>query len=161
MENREKALKALKELNIAYELAEHPAVYTIDEVKALNLPDLGISCKNLFLRDQKGKNHYLLTMRSDKKADLETIGNILGAGKLSFASENRLEKYLSLTKGAVTPLGIINDTECAVTVVFDEDLRDNKIGIHPNDNTATLWLDLCDLENLIAHYGNDIKYLKI
>ena len=161
-QNREKALEALKNLNIPYELVEHEAVYTIGEVKALGLPSLGNSVKNLFLRDQKGKNHYLIVMLADKKADLEGIGHILGVGKLSFASESRLEKYLGLTRGAVTALGVINDETNAVNIVFDKDLVGNsKIGVHPNDNTATAWLDFRDLERFISHFGNDIRYIEI
>lgn len=162
MEKREKVLEALTKLGITYELMEHPPVYTIDEVRDLGITELGEVCKNLFLRDAKGKNHYLLVMLADKKAGLESIGQNLGVGKLSFASESRLEKYLGLTKGAVTPLGVINDSEKAVTVVFDKDLRGNpKIGIHPNDNTATIWLDFDSLVKFIAQYGNDVRYIHI
>jgi len=159
MQKREAVFEALSKLNISYELTEHEAVYTIDEVKALGLPNFGASCKNLFLRDQKGKNHYLIVMPADKKADLEGLGRSLGQGKLSFASESRLEKFLGLTKGAVTPLGVINDSSNAVTVVIDEQLRGNKLGLHPNDNTATIWLDFDDLERFILNYGNDVRYI--
>ena len=162
MQNREAALSALSALNIPYELVEHKAVYTIDEVKELGLMEQGLVCKNLFLRDAKGKRHYIVVMDSDKKADLEKIGLDLASTRLSFASESRLQKILGLERGAVTPLGIINDLSHEVTVVFDDALKgEKKIGIHPNDNTATIWLDFESLERLVSHYGNEVCYIKV
>ena len=82
----------------------------------------------------------------------------MGSSPLSFASEERLEKYLHLTKGSVTPLGIFNDKDHAVEVIFDKDLQqDLPIGVHPNDNTATVWVKLEDLVSLIRAQGNSVK----
>jgi len=158
MEARDKALTTLKELNINYELTEHPAVYTIDEMKDLNLLEMGVVCKNLFLRDQKGKNHYLVVISPEKKADIKTIGLLLESGKLSFASEDRLNNILGIPKGAVSPLAVINNSDKSVTVVIDEDLRgEQRLGVHPNDNTATVWISFDELIKFISHNGNVIK----
>ena len=86
----------------------------------------------------------------------------MGCTKLSFASEQRLQTYLGLTKGSVTPLGILNDAECCVEVVFDRELiRKSRLGVHPNENTATLWISFEDLLNLVKQHGNPIHMLDI
>ena len=157
-EQRERALQALEQAGIAYELVEHAAVYTMEEIDALKLEAKGVECKNLFLRDRNGKRHFLVTVCGDKQVDLKKLRTVLGSSPLSFASEERLEKYLHLTKGSVTPLGILNDKDHAVEVIFDKDLQqDLPIGIHPNDNTATVWVKLEDLVSLIRAQGNSVK----
>lgn len=162
MSAQEKVFQKLNELNIKYEVMNHPAVFTIEEMDALNITEQGDVCKNLFLRDEKGKRHFLVVLDKDKKADLKDIQKQLGSTRLSFASAERLDKYLKLQKGEVTPLGVINDEEGSVEVVFDNDLiGKTKLGVHPNDNTATVWISFEDLKKVIDHNGNKIKYLNI
>ena len=148
----------LEEKNIPFEWIEHKAVYTIEDMEELGLEDMNETAKNLFLRDQKGKRHFLVVIRADKQANLKELGEKLGVGKLSFASEERLEKYLGLKKGAVTPLGILNDENCAVEVFFDQDFVGmEKIGVHPNDNTASVYLKTEDVLNIIREHGNALE----
>lgn len=162
MSAQEKVFEKLNELNIKYEVMNHPAVFTIEEMDALNITEQGDVCKNLFLRDEKGKRHFLVVLDKDKKADLKDIQKQLGSTRLSFASAERLDKYLKLQKGEVTPLGVINDEEGSVEVVFDNDLiGKTKLGVHPNDNTATVWISFEDLKKVVDHNGNKIKYLNI
>ena len=81
---------------------------------------------------------------------------------LSFASEDDLAKYLGLNKGSVTPFGVLNDSTCKVTVVLDEDILSfEQIGVHPNENTATVLLKPQDLEAIIKKHGNEILHIKI
>lgn len=137
-------------------------VYTIEEIDDLQYDTGGIVAKNLFLRNDNGKQHYLVVLEKSKTADLKQLRNELNSSRLSFASEDRLYKYLKLNKGSVTPLGIINDKECSVEVVFDKDLLDKeKIGVHPNDNTATVFIAFNDLIRVIESNGNKITYVKI
>lgn len=157
MEKRE-IYDYLESLGIPFEVTEHPAVYTIEEMERISLPHMEDVCKNLFLRDARGKRHFLVVMEGSKNADLEALGALLGT-KLSFASEERLDRYLGLRKGAVTPLGVLNDPEGAVTLVFDNDLKKRRrVGVHPNDNTATIWLSFTDLESIVRSNGNPIVY---
>lgn len=162
MDQKEKVYEKLNELNISYEITEHPAVFTIEEMDALGITKKGDVCKNLFLRDEKGKRHFLVVLDKDKKADLKNIQKQLGCTRLSFASPERLDKYLKLEKGEVTPLGIINDTDCAVEVVFDNDLMGKtRLGVHPNNNTATVWMSFEDVKKLVDQNGNKIKFVNI
>ncbi|MCC5466911.1 prolyl-tRNA synthetase associated domain-containing protein [Pelosinus baikalensis] len=160
MENQQKVFEKLDELKIKYEVMNHPAVYTIEEMDELGIANLDDVCKNLFLRDYKGKRHFIVVLDKDKQADLKKMREQLGTTALSFASEERLQKYLQLSKGAVTPFGIINDTNCAVEVVFDKDLIDKKsLGFHPNENTATVWVSFDDIKEVIQQNGNKIAYV--
>lgn len=159
---REEVLKRLEELSIPYKLTEHEAVFTIGQMEGLHLGEYGHVAKNLFLRDAKGKRHFLITLCGDKQADLKTLGAKLGGVRLSFASEERLERLLKLKKGAVTPLGVINDDANAVEIVLDMDLEGKeRIGVHPNENTATVWLSYPELCRYIESCGNSLTRLEI
>ena len=121
---KEKVLNKLQELNITYKEVEHTPVYTIEDMDNLgNVFENAKICKNLFVRDQKGKRHFLVVLPEEKRAPLADIATKIGSTKLSFASEERLMKYLKLTPGSVTPLAVINDESNEVEVVFDEDLK--------------------------------------
>jgi len=162
MEQRKKVFRKLDELNILYEVINHPAAFTIEELNTLGFDAHDDVAKNLFLRDDRGKNHYLVVVQKDKKVDLKKLREQLGSTKLGFASEERLWKYLQLTKGAVTPLGVINDSTCSVVVVFDKDLVNRqRIGVHPNENTSTVFLSFNDLKRVIESYGNKIIYADV
>ncbi len=158
----EEILQRLKELGIQYELIEHKAVFNMEEMDALGKDFFkgAAICKNLFLRDQKGKRHFLVTMKEEKQANLAEIAKSCLATKLSFASEERLKKYLNLTPGAVTPLAIINDEQKAVEVILDKDLfKEEKIGVHPGVNIATVIISPADLEKYIKANGNKLKMM--
>lgn len=145
-----------------YELIEHPAVFTIEEMDKLGITLSGEVCKNLFLRDAKGRRHFLVVVQKDKHADLRALEKELESTRLSFASAERLEKYLGLHQGEVTPLGVVNDADAAVEVAFDKDLVGNpKLGVHPNDNTATVWIAFDDLRKVIEANGNAIRFVTV
>ncbi|NLM76034.1 MAG: prolyl-tRNA synthetase associated domain-containing protein [Clostridiaceae bacterium] len=162
MDKIQKVLNKLDELDISYEIIRHKAVYTIEEMDELKELENYEIVKNLFLRDDKGKEHYLVVLMKDKRADLRNLRAQIESRHLSFASEKRLEKYLGLETGAVSPLGIINDSEAHVKVIFDKDLvgKEN-IGVHPNDNTATVILSFDDLVKVIEDNGNKVMYVDL
>lgn len=162
MDQQQKVYDRLRELQIKYTVDEHKAVFTIDEMDSLGLYDKGSIAKNLFLRDAKGKRHFLVTIRHDKKVDLKSLRTELNSTALSFASEERLNRYLKLEKGSVTPFGILNDVDAHVEVLFDTDLVGSEaIGIHPNDNTATVWISFSDLKKVIQINGNSLSYVRV
>lgn len=162
MTEREKVFARLEELGVSYEVTEHPAVFTIGEMDALGLTAKGEVCKNLFLRDAKGRRHFLVVVPGEAHADLRALAEQLESSKLSFASAERLEKYLGLKQGEVTPLGVLNDADAAVEVVFDRGLeRFPCLGVHPNDNTATVWLSLADILRVVEGNGNEIRWVTL
>ncbi len=163
MEPHVKAIyEKLKELGIAYTESEHIALYTIEELVREGLGSIGEIPKNLFLRDAGGKRHYLIVLQKDKQADLLAIRKAIGCSRLSFASEQRLEKHLVVSKGSVTPLAALFDAENAVQVYMDRDLLlYSKLGVHPGINTRTLWLETKDLLRYLDAVGHGPMYLDL
>lgn len=145
-----------KELNISYEILEHEAVYTVDEAKMIDNMLNGLGCKNLFLTDRKGK-YFLVVLLDEKRADIKMIGKVVGCNHLSFGNEDDLMKLLGLIRGSCTPLGIINDVDHKVVLVFDKELKGKRILCHPNRNTATISLEFSDLVKYIEYFEH--KYL--
>ena len=162
MMEREAVCRLLDEMGIDYHLAQHPAVYNMSEMEAVHVDDYGPVCKNLFLRDDKGRRHFLVVLSQHKSADLKALAAQLSSKSLGFASEARLQKYLGLSQGEVTPFGVLNDEARAVTVVLDSDLSGApRLGFHPNDNRATVWLSCHDLCRVLDAHGSAWRWAQI
>ena len=162
MTEREKVLHALDALSISYQLQEHEAVHTIEDMDKLGVFTAGEVCKNLFLRNANGKTHYVVSMRKDKHPDIQgVIRAQLGCSRLSFGSDARLMAQLGLQPGAVSPFGVVNDDDHDVVIVLDRDLKTTEglIGFHPNDNTAFVWLRFEDLMKFLRHFGNEVYFI--
>src|SRR2546423_10212167 len=152
----------LTELGIPFTRHEHPPVATVEEASAHWAGIDATHCKNLFLRNQKGTRHYLVVLTASKKADLRAVANQIGDGKLSFASPERLMKYLGLTPGSVSPFGLINDRERAVRVVLDRELKAaERLSFHPNVNTRTLVLSGADFRKFLDASGQAVQYVTV
>ncbi|WP_300559319.1 prolyl-tRNA synthetase associated domain-containing protein [Companilactobacillus sp.] len=156
--NKQAVFDYLNELNVWHEITEHPAVYNMEELSEVKLPYPDADAKNLFVRDDKKRNYYLITVKGDKRVDLKEFRKQNDTRRLSFASENDLKDILKLIPGSVTPLGLLNDEERQVHFYLDKSFFDDKqiIGVHPNDNTATVWLKVTDLVNMIEKHGNEV-----
>ena len=157
----ENILKVLNDENIDYRIIKHKRVYTIEEIKDINLNKEGLIPKNIFLRNANSKVHYLVTCHPDKKVDIKSLASTLNSTRLSFASPERLKKYLNVEKGSVSPLGFIYDENIAVIFVFDNELINKTIGVHPNRNDYTIFIRFNVLVKLIEEHGNEIVYLDI
>lgn len=156
--NKNEIYEFLNNKNIEYELQEHEAVYNMEELSKIDLLYPESDAKNIFVRDDKKSNYYLITIKGNKKVDLKEFKNKYNTRRLSFASSDDLLNILNLTPGSVTPLGLLNDKELKVIFFIDKELINlNMIGIHPNDNTATIWLKTKDLLNVIKEHGNIIN----
>ena len=159
-ENRSKALEKLKELKIHYEIFEHPPLNTI-EIAQQYWKDIDAThCKNLFFRNHKGNKHFLCIIKDTTPFNLKPLEKQLKQGKLSFGSEKRLEKYLGVKPGSVSPFGLINDTEHHVHLFIDQQLKQSdKVSYHPNDNTASVVISFADLIRFIETMGNSYEYI--
>lgn len=152
----------LEQLEIEYEKIEHPVMFTMEEIAEYGLNSHGHIPKNLVLRDVKGTRNMLVLVHGDKRADLRLIRDEIDSTKLSFASDERLDRYLKVEKGSVSPFGVIYDTEKELEIYFDSDLKKEEIvGCHPNDNTATLFLKFDDLVKYVKSCGHTISYIKV
>ena len=156
--NKEEIYKLLKNKNIWYEVSEHKAVYNMQELSEIDLPYPEADAKNIFVRDDKKRNYYLITVKDDKRVNLKEFKTKYNTRHLSFVSENDLKNLLGLTAGSVSPLGLLNDSGLKVKFYLDRSFTLGKgiIGIHPNDNTATLWLKVEDLLDIIEEHGNEV-----
>ncbi len=161
-EQRAHILAHLDAMRIPYELVSHAAVFTVEEMERLRLPHTDRIAKNLFIRDEKKRNYYLVTMIKEKSANLKELRSKLGSKPLSFASEDDLYKFLKLGKGEVSPLGALNDADNAVTVVIDSDVKKYEIiGVHPCDNTATVYISVSDLIKLLEAKGQKLVFVDL
>ena len=151
----------LTDHGIAYEITEHQAVYNMDDLKDVPLLYPEWDAKNLFVRDDKKQNYYLITVRGDKRVDLKEFRRQQGLRALSFASAEDLLAILGLIPGAVTPLGLFNDKECRVHFYLDAVFIHHPIAVHPNDNTATVWMQADDLIALIKEHGNAVSMVEL
>ena len=161
--NKQEIYNFIKSKNIWYEITEHKAVYNMEELTQIDIPYPEYDAKNLFVRDDKKRNYYLITVRGNKRVDLKEFRNKNGTRPLSFASESDLLTIMNLIAGAVTPLGLLNDKVHKVQFYIDKDFMNDKhiIGVHLNDNTATVWLKVEDLINLIKENGNQVFEIEI
>lgn len=156
--DKEKILELLDQKRIEYKAIEHAAVFNMQEMEALHVDGIEDIAKNLFVRDKKKRNYYLIVSREDKPVDLKKLQATLGSKPLGFASEDDLEKFLGLSRGAVTPFGILNDDSRSVRAIVDESFRNGRIGVHPNDNAATVFLSTSELIKLIVEHGNTVEF---
>lgn len=149
--NKEQVYEYLKSKNIWYEITEHEAVYNMNDLQTIDLPYPEGDAKNIFIRDDKKNNYYLITIKGTKKIDLKEFRRKYNTRPLSFASEEELFQILNLTKGSVTPLGLLNDKFHKVSFFLDKELLKDPglIGVHPNENTATVWLKTKDLIEIL------------
>lgn len=147
----------IKNRGIWYEITNHKAVYSMEDLKDVELPYREGNAKNLFVRDDKKRNYYLIMVKEEKRVNLSLFREKYNTRRLSFASSEDLETILGLYPGAVSPLGILNDKDRQVKFYLDNDFHDEDIiGMHPNDNTATLWLKVKDLKDIIKEHGNEV-----
>jgi len=141
---------------------EHPAVMTCEESDRLVPPLPGAKSKNLFLRDKKGLRHLLVTVPAERAVDLDALGAALGAGRLGFASPERLQRHLAITPGSVSLLALMNDQANAVEFVIDRALWEaDAIQAHPLVNTATMVLAHADLERFLTATGHAPRILDV
>lgn len=172
MTREEIVLNYLKEHQIPFENYNHPEGKTIEEAKRWWKDDGSIHCKNLFFRNHKGNKHYLFCFHCDYDLDIHDLEHRLkeslvskglpSCGKLSFASPERMMKYLGLEPGSVSPFGLINDTEHHVHLFLDANLKSaDKLSFHPNDCRGTVVITKENFEKYLEIVGNTYEYITL
>jgi len=144
-------LARLESLAIAHRTVRHRPVFTVAESRELRVDFPGGHSKNLFLRNKKG-HMWLITCLEDRDIDLKALAERLGAGRFSFASGERLMRYLGVIPGAVTPFAVVNDRQRDVSMVLDAGLLDyDPLNFHPLDNAMTTAIARDDLLRFLEH----------
>ena len=162
IDNIKSVIHFLEELNITYKLYRHPPLPTIEIASEYwkNIP--GTHCKNLFFRNHKGDQHYLIVFECHQELNIHDLEKRLKQGKLSFASPERMLKYLGLSPGTVSPLGLMNDKDHHVIVYLDNKLEETEyISFHPNDNTATIVIKTSDFIKFLKFCTNEYYFQEL
>lgn len=161
--NKQEIYEFLKSKNIQHEITEHVAVFNMAEVAQIDLPYPEADAKNLFVRDDKKRNFYLITVKGHKRVDLKQFRKDNNTRSLQFASAEMLMDMMGLIPGAVTPMGLLNDDEYKIEWFLDKEFidADGMIGVHPNSNDATVWLKASDLVELIKEHGNRFNIVEL
>jgi Ala-tRNA(Pro) deacylase len=162
MNNRKVVFDFFDKQNIEYDLVEHPAVPTVAEAMKYWKDVEATHCKNLFFRNHKGNKHFLVVFDAHQQLAINDLEKRLGQGKISFASEKRMEKYLKILPGSVSPFGLLNDFENHVYLFLDKNLKKStKISFHPNDNTASIVIAFQDFLSCLESFGNAYEFIEL
>ncbi|MBN1271410.1 MAG: prolyl-tRNA synthetase associated domain-containing protein [Candidatus Aminicenantes bacterium] len=163
MKEKEKEVyDVLTGLGIPFKRFEHPPVFTVEEAEKYWHNIKGIHCKNLFLRNKKGTVHYLVIIEAAKRIDLKKLTHLLHEDRLSFASEERLKRFLGLSPGAVSPFGLLYDNKNLVRVFIDEGLKKaDAVCFHPNVNTATVLIPKDGFLKFLEKNGNPYHFVSL
>jgi Ala-tRNA(Pro) deacylase len=162
MHKRAEVISYLNDLNIPFELHEHPPVPTVEEALPYWKDIDATHCKNLFFRNHKGNRHYLVILDHRRQLNIKDLEQKLKQGKISFASPKRMERYLGLGAGSVSAFGIINDHENHVHIFLDEALQSaTRISFHPNENNATLVISFASFLRFLETSGNSYEFIAL
>ena len=151
--SKQQIFDLLKKKKIKFEYQDHIPIFTMEDAQSAGIVKKGTVLKNLFVKDKKGKAYYLICVPEDTKVDLKEMSVAFNTPGLGLASADRLMEVLQATPGAVSPFcGLAN---AQVPIVWDKKVKDSDIvGVHPNDNSCTLWLKSMDLQMLLLKNGN-------
>lgn len=162
MRGQKELYDLFSELSVKFDYHEHPPVNTIDDAIAHWRDFNSGRCKNIFFRNHKGNRHYLVILEHLRQLDIHDLEKRLRQGKLTFASAERLKRYLGLEPGSVSPFGLINDRDHHVHLFIDEVLKgSDRLAFHPNDNTASLVISREDFIKFLDHTGNSYEFIKL
>ncbi len=162
MERRKIVFDWLDEHGLSYSWYEHPEAPTIEIARQYWHNDGSKHCKNLFFRNHKGTRHYLVVFDAAMSMAIHDLEKMLHQGKLSFASPERMQRWLGLCQGSVSPFGLINDTENHVHLFLDETLlQHDALSFHPNDNRATVVISREEFKKYLEAVGNSYEYIKL
>lgn len=153
----------LDSLGVGYGRIDHEAAMTMEVCVEIDRVLEATICKNLFLCNRQQTDFYLLMMPGDKQFKTKDLSSQIGTSRLSFATAEHMEKYLDITPGSVSVLGLMNDREGAVQLLIDEDvLKGEYIGCHPCINTSSLRISTADMtEKVIPAMKHEIRIVKL
>ncbi|MGE0077581.1 MAG: prolyl-tRNA synthetase associated domain-containing protein [Bacteroidales bacterium] len=154
--------KTLKKLHIPFEYHEHPPAHTVEEASKYWAGIDSTHCKNLFFRNHKGNRHYLVILEYTQQLNIHELEQVLHQGKLTFASPERMMKFLGVTSGSVSPFGLLHDTNKHVHLFLDSKLKlAHHLSFHPNLNTASLIVPAEDFFRYLDWSKNSYEFIDI
>ena len=150
-------------LGIEYERVDHFEAMTMEDCQQIDATLKVTMCKNLFLCNRQETDFYLLMMPGDKVFKTKDVSEQIGSARLSFAKSEYMEKFLNITPGSLSVLGLMNDLECRVRLLIDEDvIREEYVGCHPCINTSSIRIKTSDmLEKIIPATKHTATIVKL
>lgn len=159
----QRVYELLDRLGIAYEYVDHPPAMTMEDCLEIDRILDAVICKNLFLCNRQQTQFYLLMLREDKRFRTAEVSKEIGSARLSFGPKEYMERFLDLSPGSVSVLGLMNDSGSRVQLLMDEDiLRGEFFGCHPCVNTTSLRLRVSDLtDRILKEFGHEPILIKV
>ncbi|MBP3305006.1 MAG: prolyl-tRNA synthetase associated domain-containing protein [Oscillospiraceae bacterium] len=153
----------LDSLGISYQRIDHEPAMTMEACAAIDAALQATICKNLLLCNRQNTAFYLLMMVGDKHFKTSELSKQIGSSRLSFAGPEYMERFLDITPGSLSVLGLMNDREHHVALLIDEDvLKEEYFGCHPCINTSSLRLRTRDLiETIIPALGHTPRFVTL
>jgi Ala-tRNA(Pro) deacylase len=161
-ERQEQVYAVLDEIGVAYSKVDHPPMFTQadNEIHRVNIG--AVIFKNLFLRNKDKSRYYLLSLPLTKRADLRLAADLLGETRFSFGNDEELFEKLNIQPGSVSFLNVIGKPDTEVTFLMNSSVNGyDLIGVHPNDNTATVIFAPQEIPKIWEHYSVKYKYLDL
>lgn len=158
-----KVYEFLDSHGVEYKTLKHPAAFTIEECNKVRDFFHAPVFKNLFLTNKQQNRFYLLLMPGDKAFKTKYLSQQINSARLSFAGEEHMKKYLGVTPGSVTPMGLLNDLNKDVRLLIDSELKGcEDFACHPCINSASLLLKFRDLTDIvIPAMGHEIEWVEL
>ena len=158
LEKEQRVYDLLDGLGVEYGRIDHEAAMTMEACVAIDEALEATICKNLLLCNRQCTNFYLLMLPGDKPFKTSRFSKLIGSSRLSFAAPEYMERFLDITPGSLSILGLMNDKEHQVRLYIDEDvLKGEFVGCHPCINTSSLRLRTADLvEKIIPAMGHEM-----
>ncbi|MGC6770282.1 prolyl-tRNA synthetase associated domain-containing protein [Enterococcus sp. LJL51] len=156
MDQYRKVASVLKDMNIAFEIVEHPPVFTTEEADSYIVGIPGVRTKSMFLTNKKKTAYYLLIMDDSKRVDMNKFKEMVGETRIKMASSESLMEQMQLSPGSVSIFGLLNNKQKNIQVFFDQAiLSEKRMSFHPNMNTKTIFLDTCAVLTFVKETGFD------
>lgn len=158
---KEEVFRVLKEMDIQYEVVNHPAAWTTEEADAFIEGKEGVRSKTMFMGGKKDRVFYLIILDDEKRLEIKKLNDIVG-DKLHFGKEEDLKKKMNLTPGVVSLFGLMYDKNREMKVYIDRNLEQEKIiTFHPNDNTATIFIKIEDMFRMLSELGYEYNLVSL
>ena len=157
-----KVVEKLKELDIPFELVEHPPAFTTEQADAFIEGIEGVRTKTMFLTNKKKTQYYLLIMDDKKSLDMDLFKELVSANRIRMASADSLYEKMQLPPGTVSPFGLLNNEEKDIHVYFDKEIiNEERMTFHPNTNEKTIFVSTTDLFKFLQDLGYSYQVLEL
>lgn len=162
MDAYQQVVNKLQELKIAFDVVEHPPVFTTEQADSYIKGMEGVRTKSMFLTNRKKTQHYLLIMGDKKRLDMNDFKVQVGADRIRMASLDSLAEKMNLPAGTVSPFGLLNNEEKDILVYFDKDIvSEDVMTFHPNTNEKTIFIKIQDLFRFLDSIGFTYEVLTL